>query len=127
MENSAAILILLFFAITYIQSSYEKISDWEENIKWLRDHFAETFLKKHITISLVIIVILEFFSTALCITGIIELYIHSDSHFALYAAITSAVTLLVMLFGQRVAKDYEGARTIAIYFVPAVIAVYLLQ
>jgi len=35
--------------------------------------------------------------------------------------------LLMLLFGQRVAKDYDGARTIAIYFIPAVILVFLLQ
>jgi hypothetical protein len=34
---------------------------------------------------------------------------------------------LVLLLGQRIAKDYDGARTIAIYFVPAVLAVYWLS
>jgi hypothetical protein len=32
-----------------------------------------------------------------------------------------------MLFGQRLAKDYDGARTIAIYFIPSVLAVYWLN
>jgi len=27
------------------------------------------------------------------------------------------------LFGQRLAKDYDGARTIVIYFIPAVMLV----
>jgi hypothetical protein len=31
-----------------------------------------------------------------------------------------------MLF-QRLAKDYDGARTIVIYFIPAVMAVYWLN
>jgi hypothetical protein len=29
----------------------------------------------------------------------------------------------MLLFGQRLAKDYDGARTIVIYFIPAVMAV----
>jgi hypothetical protein len=33
----------------------------------------------------------------------------------------------MMLVGQRLAKDYEGAKTIAIYFVPAVLGVFLLS
>jgi len=39
----------------------------------------------------------------------------------------SSITLLMLLFGQRLAKDYDGARTIVIYFIPAVIAVYWLN
>jgi len=34
---------------------------------------------------------------------------------------------LLLLFGQRLAKDYDGARTIVIYFIVAVGAVYLLN
>jgi hypothetical protein len=33
----------------------------------------------------------------------------------------------MLLFGQRMAKDYDGAKTIAVYFIPAVFLVYLLQ
>jgi hypothetical protein len=33
----------------------------------------------------------------------------------------------MLLFGQRVAKDYEGARTIAVYFIPSIFLVFLLQ
>jgi hypothetical protein len=41
-----------------------------------------------------------------------------------YGAVFSCITLLMLLFGQRLAKDYDGARTI--YFIPAVMAVYWL-
>jgi hypothetical protein len=34
---------------------------------------------------------------------------------------------LMLLVGQRLAKDYDGARTIVIYFIPAVMAVYWLN
>jgi hypothetical protein len=43
-----------------------------------------------------------------------------------YACMVSCVTLLLLLFGQRVAKDYDGARTIVIYLIPALIGVYWL-
>jgi hypothetical protein len=32
--------------------------------------------------------------------------------------------LVYLMFGQRLAKDYDGARTVVIYFIPAVMAVY---
>jgi lipopolysaccharide export LptBFGC system permease protein LptF len=40
--------------------------------------------------------------------------------FGFYGAVF-LVSLLLLLFGQRLAKDYDGARTIVIYFIPAVI------
>jgi hypothetical protein len=43
-----------------------------------------------------------------------------------YACMVSCVTLLLLLFGQRVAKDYDGARTIVIYLIPALLGVYWL-
>ena len=40
---------------------------------------------------------------------------------------TISITLILLLLGQRLAKDYDGARTIAIYFVPSVLAVWWLS
>ena len=50
-----------------------------------------------------------------------------DTVIAHYGAILSCLVLLMLLFGQRIAKDYEGARTIAVYFIPAIFLVFLLQ
>jgi len=46
---------------------------------------------------------------------------------ALYACVLSAITLLMLLFGQRVAKDYAGAFTIVGYFVVVILGVMLLS
>jgi hypothetical protein len=59
--------------------------------------------------------------------GAIELLVDSGRLFGFYGAIFSSITLLMLLFGQRLAKDYDGARTIVIYFIPAIIAVYWLN
>jgi hypothetical protein len=47
--------------------------------------------------------------------------------FGFYGAVYSCITLLFMLFGQRLAKDFDGARTIAIYFVVSVLGVFWLS
>jgi hypothetical protein len=39
----------------------------------------------------------------------------------------SCIAILQMLVGQRLAKDYDGARNMVIYFIPAVLAVYWLS
>jgi uncharacterized membrane protein YphA (DoxX/SURF4 family) len=127
MNNAASILILVFLAITFIQSGYDKLFHWKENLDFLKDHFAKTHLKKFIHLALLHLLILELISGVLCVVGAIELYVTNGRSFGLYGAIFSCISLLMMLFGQRLAKDYDGARTIVLYFIPAVMAVYWLN
>jgi hypothetical protein len=127
MNNAASILLLTFLAITFIQSSYDKLFYWKNNLDWLKGHFAKTVLKNLVPLALGHILVLELVSGILCIVGCIELLVNNGRTFGLYGAIFSSITLLMLLFGQRLAKDYDGARTIVIYFIPAVIAVLWLS
>jgi drug/metabolite transporter superfamily protein YnfA len=127
MNNVASILILVFLAITFLQSSYDKLFYWKDNLAWLKAHFAKTPLKNQVPLALAHVLILELISTILCVVGAIELGLNSGRVFGYYGAVFSCITLLMLLIGQRLAKDYDGARTIVIYFIPAVMAVYWLN
>jgi uncharacterized membrane protein YphA (DoxX/SURF4 family) len=127
MNNAASILLLVFLAITFIQSGYDKLFYWKDNLDWLKEHFAKTRLKNLVSLALLHILVLELISGILCIVGCIELFVSNGRTFGLYGAVFSSITLLMLLFGQRLAKDYDGARTIVIYFIPAVMAVLLLS
>lgn len=127
MNNAASILLLAFLAITFIQSGYDKLFYWQDNLDWLKGHFAKTQLKNLVRLALLNILVLELISGVLCVVGGIELFVSNGRTFGLYGAVFSSITLLMLLFGQRLAKDYDGARTIVIYFIPAVMAVLLLS
>ncbi|WP_035646758.1 MULTISPECIES: hypothetical protein [unclassified Flavobacterium] len=127
MNNPASILILAFLALTFLQSGYEKIFYWKDNVEWLKGHFANTPLKNQVPLALLHLLILELISGILSVVGAIQLLLNSGREFGFYGAIFSCISLLMMLFGQRLAKDYDGARTIVIYFIPAVMAVYWLN
>ena len=45
---------------------------------------------------------------------------------ALYGIELAALTLIFLLIGRRLAKDYAGAMTLAVYFIISVLGVYLL-
>lgn len=127
MNNAASILLLAFLAITFIQSGYDKLFYWKDNLDWLKEHFAKTQLKNLVRLALLNILVLELISGILCVVGGIELFVSNGRTFGLYGAVFSSITLLMLLFGQRLAKDYDGARTIVIYFIPAIMAVLLLS
>ncbi len=127
MINISSILILLFLAVTFIQSGYDKTMYWKDNVDWLTGHFAKTPIRNMVPFSLFLILVLELVAGILCISGIIQLLVNNGRSFGLYGAIFSCITLIFLLVGQRLAKDYDGARTIVIYFIPAILATYWLS
>jgi uncharacterized membrane protein YphA (DoxX/SURF4 family) len=126
MNNTASILILLFLSVTFIQSGYDKVMDWKGNVEWLKVHFSKTAIRNNVPLALFTILALEIIAGILCVVGSIQLFVNSERSYGFYGAVFSCITLILLLFGQRIAKDYDGARTIAIYFIPAVMAVYWL-
>ena len=129
MTQVAPLLVLAFLAITFLQSGYDKIKDWKGNVEWLNGHFSNTVLAKQVPLALGTILLLEIVSGVLCVSGIIQNIMQDGviRGLGFYGAILSCITLLFLLFGQRLAKDYDGARTIVIYFIPAVLVVFWLN
>ena len=124
--NAFALILLAFLAITFLQSGYDKIADWNGNVSWLKGHFSQTFLKNQVPVALLTILALEIVAGMLSIVGMAENIYNGATNLGYYSCLFSCVTLLLLLFGQRVAKDYDGARTIVIYLIPALIGLYWL-
>ncbi|MEP2240090.1 DoxX family protein [Maribacter sp.] len=126
-NNATEIIILLFLIITFLQSGFDKITDWSGNISWLKEHFSATPFKNIVPLLVGIILVTEVVAGVLCSVGIYQMLTSGGRTIAFNGAILSAITLLMLLFGQRIAKDYEGAKTIAVYFIPTIILLFLLQ
>jgi len=127
LKHATETLLLLFLVITFLQSGIDKVADWKGNLGWLQGHFAETPFKNMVPLLLGTVLVTEIVAGVFCLIGIVQLLLSQDPTLAFYGAILSCVALLMLLFGQRIAKDYEGARTIAVYFIPAIFLVFLLQ
>lgn len=127
MNNTASVLVLAFLALTFIMSAHNKIFYWNDNMSWLKPHFKNTILKNQVALATAVLTVFELASGILSLLGILEIYINGGRMFGFYGAVFSCISLLFMLFGQRLAKDFDGARTIAIYFVPAILAVFWLS
>ncbi|CAN0585564.1 MAG: DoxX family membrane protein [Maribacter dokdonensis] len=127
MNNATEVLLLLFLIITFLQSGFDKITDWNGNVSWLKEHFSKTPFKNSVPLLVGIILVTEVIAGLLCVIGIYQILSSGNTTFAMYGAVLSSITLLMLLFGQRVAKDYEGAKTIAVYFIPTILLVFLLQ
>ena len=127
LNSATEILILIFLIIVFVQSSIDKVFDWKGNLTWLTEHFTGTPLASLVPVLLLTLVLVEMAAGILCAVGLYQILIVGESTIALYGSIVSCASLLMLMFGQRMAKDYEGAKTIAVYFMPAIFLVYMLQ
>lgn len=124
--NIPILLILLFTIITFLQSGLDKITDWKGNVGWLKKHFGNTFLKGMVPLLVVTVLVLEVLVGIMAIGGFYALLVNEESVLALWSLVLAAITLLLLLFGQRVAKDYPGAFTITGYFMVVVFGIFLI-
>jgi hypothetical protein len=120
------ILVSAFLAILFLQSGIDKIVDRRGNLEWLKGHFAKSPLAGIVPAMVTIITILEVAAGTLSAIGCIVIILSRDSTFAFYGAVISAIAIIALFFGQRMAKDYAGAAVLVPYFLLALAAIYLL-
>src|SRR6266568_5749357 len=98
-----------FLAILFLQSGIDKVVDRRGNHEWLKQHFAKSPLAGVVPALVTAITILELAAGVLSGVGCLALIVLRDSTVAFYGAVISAVSLIALFFGQRMAKDYAGA------------------
>lgn len=121
------ILLAAFLAILFLQSGLDKVIDWKGNLAWLKGHFSKTFLKGQVPLMLAIVTLSEVASGLLSAVGIVEIIFSQKSILAYYGAVLAALSILMLFFGQRIAKDYAGAATLVPYFLTSIVAMILLR
>jgi hypothetical protein len=115
-----------FLAILFLQSGIDKVIDHRGNLEWLKGHFANSPLAGIVPALVTVITILEIAAGALSAIGCVVVILLRDSTVAFYGAVISAVALIALFFGQRMAKDYAGAAVLVPYFLLTLVAIYLL-
>jgi hypothetical protein len=119
------ILVSLFLAILFVQSGIDKIVDRAGNLEFLKGHFAKSPLAGFVPLMVTAITILEIAAGALSAIGCALIIFLRDCTFAFYGAVISAIAIVALFFGQRMAKDYAGAAILVPYFLLTLAAIYL--
>ena len=120
------ILVSAFLAILFLQSGIDKIIDRQGNLQWLSGHFAKSPLAGMVPIMFGVLTIIEVAAGTLSGIGFLALLVAHNSTIAFYGAIVSALAVLCLFFGQRMAKEYAGAAILVPYFLVTLVAIYLL-
>jgi putative oxidoreductase len=111
----------MLLAILFLQSGLDKVFQFSDNLHWLKGHFSKTLLRHHVKAMLVTITITEVLTGVMALVGVGQIAVNPDARasttFAMYGAQLATIDILLLFFGQRIAKDYAGAAALIPYFI----------
>ena len=112
-------------AILFLQSGLDKVLNYKGNLDYFTDHFKNSPLSKTVGLLMPMLTILEVSSGIASAVGAISLILGSEI-WAYSGLILSAISLLCLFFGQRMAKDYGGAAGLTGYFIIVLMGLLML-
>lgn len=121
----AQLLATLLLGVLFTQSGLDKILDWQGNLGWITEHFAQTPFRSFVKPLLATITVFEVCTGLACLLGAAVLLLFHQPVVAVVGVILSGLTMLQLFAGQRIAKDYDGAAQIAPYFLVMLAALAL--
>ncbi|MGE0001076.1 MAG: DoxX family protein [Fimbriimonadaceae bacterium] len=116
----AQVAVGLWFTVLFVQSGLDKVFDFKGNLEWLSGHFGQSPLNGVVRPMLATITLVELAAGVLSGLGSVMLALQQGPFVLQLGLGASCAALLMLFFGQRVAKDYPGAATLVPYFFLAV-------
>ena len=126
-ENLEALLIVLFLIVTFGISLIEKLDNLKETISYISEIFKTSFIRNFVKPLITILMLLEVLTLFFLVVGIFQLYFQNEKEMALLGIVFSCFSIIYMLIGQRIAKDYPGATSLTIYFILSIFGIYILN
>jgi putative oxidoreductase len=123
--TSLQLLIGVFFSILFLQSGLDKVFNFNGNRSYIESVFEKTFLKSSSILLFIGIMLLELAAGLLSAVGSVYYFFTGESMLLLLGLQSSAISLLCLFFGQRIAKDYAGAGGLVAYFLLAAFGISL--
>lgn len=121
------LLTAAFLAILFLQSGLDKLFDRDGNAAYLREHFQNSPLAGQVEMMLTVVTVFELLAGTLSGLGTLAMLMWGGHRFAYFGAVLGTITIVMLFFGQRVAKDYAGAAVLVPYFLLGLVGIHLLQ
>ena len=112
-------------AILFLQSGLDKLFNWKGEKEWLTGHFAKSILKGTVPLLLPVITSIELAAGCCSAIGFFCALLGCGSGVGFLGMLIGLSALVMLFFGQRVAKDYAGAASLVPYFLLSAAGLYL--
>jgi|TARA_B110000263_G_scaffold3793_1_gene3204 uncharacterized membrane protein YphA (DoxX/SURF4 family) len=117
--------ISVFVGIIMTQSGFDKIFNWEGELDFISEKFAKTPLSNFSVFGLIQVTIFEILSGLLSLFGALMVLFYNDESYGIMGLILAAISLCILMLGQRISKDYQGAAVLVPYFLLTMIGLFM--
>lgn len=111
----AQFFVCAFFCVLFLQSGLDKVFDFSGNLGWMTPHFEKSPLRGQVPKLLSVVMVMELAAGATCGVGAVMLFFGRYG-WGIVGLGLVCLALCCLFAGQRIAKDYAGAATLATYF-----------
>lgn len=118
------LLLSAFLAVLFLQSGLDKVLDWKGNREYIQGHLAKSPLRPFSGLLFLVITLMEVGAGVLSGAGCLAVFSSHNPALMLLGAALSGASLLSLFVGQRLAKDYAGAASLAPYFLVSCAAIW---
>ncbi|MGY6561873.1 MAG: DoxX family protein [Luteibaculaceae bacterium] len=115
--------ILAFWAILFLQSGLDKVFDFKNNLAWLTGHFKKTIFSGKVGLILALLTIVELMAGIFSLLGFFQVLATGEPRLGNLGLNFSMIALIMLFFGQRLAKDYPGAASLVPYIIFAALSI----
>jgi hypothetical protein len=126
-NNLPTLFITVFFAILFLQSGFDKVTDYRGNLEYFRDHFKNSHLAGGVSLLMPVITLLETLTGLVSAWAFFQTLLTGQSSVAIFSPALAGTSLLSLFFGQRLAKDYGGAAALVPYFLVVLLGFWFLK
>ena len=114
-----------FIGIVMAQSGFDKIFNWEGELDFITEKFVKTPLANFSAFGLIQVTIFEVLSGLASLFGGIMVLFYGDKSYGIIGLILAAISLSILMLGQRISKDYEGAAVLVPYFLLTMFGLFI--
>jgi len=123
--NIIASFISVFIGIVMTQSGFDKVFNWEGELDFITEKFSKTPLSSFSAFGLIQVTIFEILSGLMSLFGSIMVLFYGDESYGIIGLILAAISLCILMLGQRLSKDYDGAAVLVPYFFLTMFGLYI--
>lgn len=116
------LFILLFLTISFGYSLFEKLKDKKGYTAFLAHHLKN---ETYANFFWQFLVFINFITTTVLLISIFSILFNFELYSKILVFQTCASTILILLIGQRIAGDFQGAANLGIYMILTILGWYL--
>lgn len=113
-----------FAAVLFLQSSLDKLFNWKSEKEYYTTHFSKSILNGSVPILMPTITLMEFAAGLFSALGFGQVLFTGNTGLGTVGMLCAVTAVIMLFFGQRVAKDYKGAAVLVPYFLMAAAGLY---